>query len=684
MSRFAATRPEAHAGPVVSRHPTSWSPASTAAQLIAVVSVTAALLSFVLAAENGQSFADLIEQHAVTPVLMGATLAVIGAFVVGSNSRNALAWLFCAQGPLQCLSAVGAQYAAHSPTSALAGLAAFAAAYAWAPGMLILLCLTIPLFPDGHTAGRAWRALFRVGLLVTGIGTITGICSDAPMRAQFPAFYNPIALPPSWQPLLEAIFDGCIVVAAALALLGVIATIIRAVRTSGRARGQAIWLLSAFALGTIGQLLDGVSAVFPAIGWPLFGVALGVAMIRGGLYDGDRMLNRSLLSSAVAGVLAAAVGLTAGVVAERISGVTIGAVIAAIVVALALDPVRRLVRGTVDRILFGAGRDPFEAVERLGARLATAIAPDDALLAVTETVTSALRLPAASIILEGESEPIVVTGVLSGNSVSLPLVHAGVQVGTLMVGLPGTRRFLDPLDERLLTELARQAGTAADLVRLNRELRRSRDAVLVARDSERQRIRRDLHDGLGPALAGISLGIGAARVNAPDDHAADLLDGLRAEVDELLQEVKALIAQLHPPVLDQVGLDTAIRRRLAMLTEHGAEGGITARLDIPPLPALVETAAYRIVSEAITNVMRHAKAATVDVDVHGERGELMITVTDDGVGISASTDPVGVGLGSMRDRALELGGRCMILPRSGGGTVVSARLPLGGSSGRAS
>lgn len=541
-------------------------PSGITARLLAVLSATVAVLSFVLAGENGQTFADLVQQNAVTPVLMGAVLAIVGAQVVAQDPRNTLAWLFCVQGQLQGWSAFGSQFAVHDPHSPFAGVAAFLGAYAWAPGLLIMLSLTIPLFPDGRPADRGWRILLGGGILVTAVGTLVWLVSDAPMRAEFPGFHNPLALPSGWEPLLTAAFLACAALAGILALGGGVATVVRAVRTTGRSRGQSVWLLTAFAVGVVGQALDAVAPVIPTVGWMLFGAALGAAMLRGGLYDGDRILNRTLLSTVITAAIAGLFGLGAGLAAGILGGAALGTVLAAVVVALAVDPVRRLVRRTVDQALFGDRRDPMEALERLGSRLSQTIAPDDALAAVAEAVTTALRLPAASIALEGEDAPAVTAGVMPANTAAIPLVHSGAQVGTPMVGLPGARRFLDPQDERLLTELARQASAAADAVRLDRELRRSRDAVLAARDAERHRIRRDLHDGLGPALAGVSLGIGAARASERDAATGELLDRLRVEVDAMLGEVKALIAELRPDALEHGGLDAAIRGRLAMLS----------------------------------------------------------------------------------------------------------------------
>jgi signal transduction histidine kinase len=251
------------------------------------------------------------------------------------------------------------------------------------------------------------------------------------------------------------------------------------------------------------------------------------------------------------------------------------------------------------------------------------------------------------------------------------------------VGLRDGQRFLDPGDERLLQGFAQQAGIAADGVRLTHDLRRSRDELAVARDEERHRIRRDLHDGLGPTLAGVALGLGAARrsVAASAPETADLLASMETEVKGSLADVKRLVADLHPTTLEELGLAEALRQYADTVTQR-SEGTLKVKVELagplPTLPAAAEVAAYRIVLEAVTNVARHAQASLCTVAVSAIDGRLGLTVTDDGRGMPPLGQAPGLGLRSMAERAAELGGECTVGAAGDRGTRVAAAIPLGG------
>jgi signal transduction histidine kinase len=221
----------------------------------------------------------------------------------------------------------------------------------------------------------------------------------------------------------------------------------------------------------------------------------------------------------------------------------------------------------------------------------------------------------------------------------------------------------------------RQAAAAARAARLADELQHSREQLVTAVADERRRLRRDLHDGLGPTLAAVASRIDTARITARRDPAAadEVLVAARADVTGMLAEVRRLVHGLRPPALDEVGLVGAVRQQ-ASAVGPGLEVDVEATGDLTALPAAVEVAAYRIVAEALTNVERHAGARHAHVRLHRDASEVVVEVTDDGTGIAAGT-PAGVGLVSLRERAEELGGRCEVLDAHPG-TRVRARLPL--------
>ena len=211
-------------------------------------------------------------------------------------------------------------------------------------------------------------------------------------------------------------------------------------------------------------------------------------------------------------------------------------------------------------------------------------------------------------------------------------------------------------------------------------LRRSIERLVAAREEERLRIRRDLHDGLGPTLAGVTLQVDLAKTLVATDPAAAeaVLDRVSGQMQLAVGDIRRLVDELRPPVLDQLGLVAAVEQSASFLAHHTGgcpfEVSVTATGDLAGVPPAVELAAYRIVMEAVTNACRHAQASTCRVQLELDRS-LGITVEDDGVGVPASHQP-GVGLASMRKRAAELGGKCRVEPRAGGGTVVRADLPV--------
>ena len=212
-------------------------------------------------------------------------------------------------------------------------------------------------------------------------------------------------------------------------------------------------------------------------------------------------------------------------------------------------------------------------------------------------------------------------------------------------------------------------------------LRRSIERLVAAREEERLRIRRDLHDGLGPTLAGVALQLDLARTLVGTDPAAaeDILDRLTGQVQVAVGDIRRLVDELRPPVLDQLGLVAAVEQSASFLAHHSEgcpfEVSVASTGDLTGVPPAVEVAAFRIVMEAVTNACRHAEASTCRVQLTLDRS-LAITVEDDGVGVPADHLP-GVGLASMRERAAELGGTCRVDSRPTGGTVVRAELPVG-------
>jgi signal transduction histidine kinase len=236
-------------------------------------------------------------------------------------------------------------------------------------------------------------------------------------------------------------------------------------------------------------------------------------------------------------------------------------------------------------------------------------------------------------------------------------------------------RQLSSLDLALLSDLAHYAAVLVRSERQGTQLRESRSRIVNGREEERRRLRRDLHDGLGPSLAAIVLTLNAAQSRTDGEQRSALLAHAREEVRQAIAEVRRLVDDMRPPAIDEVGLLGAVRQRATALS-----GALTFEVEgpdpMPDLPAAVEVAAFRIASEAMTNVVRHSGATRcrVNMSVNG-RFELAVIDNGHGVGRSPATDGA-VGWASMRERAAELGGRCTFSIRPEGGLLVQATLPL--------
>jgi signal transduction histidine kinase len=298
---------------------------------------------------------------------------------------------------------------------------------------------------------------------------------------------------------------------------------------------------------------------------------------------------------------------------------------------------------------------------------------------IVETVAQTLKLPYVEITVPEDTEFKVVEsfGKPESDLVTYPLTHQGEVVGQLCVARRTAGEDFNEADDRLLRSIAQQAGTAVHAAHLTDELQDSRRDLVTAREEERRRLRRDLHDGLGPQLASQTLGLDAAlKLMDSDPQAAkELMQALSSQNQDAVLEIRQLVYGLRPPALDELGLVGALRESSRSYEQQGLKIDFDAPQDLPDLPAAVEVAAYRIIQEALTNVARHAGAKNCQVRLAVANNQLEIEIKDDGHGLPPDNQP-GVGLLSMRERAAELSGRCLIESPAGGGTRVFVQLPL--------
>jgi signal transduction histidine kinase len=619
-------------------------------------------------------------------VVVGSLFPLVGAVIAVREPGNRCAWVLLSAG-LVAVSAVSHEWAYDG--LARPGLLPFVPAATWLAGWTFvpywLQATLLPvLFPDGEIPSRRWRRFVTAVLVVAAVVTVVAMFRPDPdlegLGVRNPLGIGPAHVPSGWRFLL---LGPVLALAFAAAPAALVALATRQRRAAGRVRAQLQWLLLGFvacfliilipALLRPGNVAGGHYGL--AVAFAMVPLAVGIAVVRHGLFDIELVVSRAIVYLALT-----ASGLAAYVALLAVTGARAGrgtyAPLLAAVIAAALTAARSRFQRFIDRRLFGSRRDPYEVVRRVGVSVAAAGAPDEALANLVATVREVLALPYAAVEPAGPAggaDRRAESGHLVAGAEELPAVHRGRQVGVLRVGHRHRGERFRPEEASALGDVARRAASVLHAADLAADLQASRERIVAAREEERRRLRRDLHDGLGPELAGMALQLDslASHLRGQADLAGRAV-GLRDRLQHTVTEVRRIVEGLRPSAVDELGLAEALRQ----LDAGGAEPAFSVRVpgSFGELPAAVEVAAYRIAAEACTNVIRHAGASRCRIDVDVRDGWLTLTVADDGTGFGAEAT-VGVGLRSMHDRAAEVGGSLEIRSAPGG-TTVSSRLPL--------
>ncbi len=467
--------------------------------------------------------------------------------------------------------------------------------------------------------------------------------------------------------------------------------------TNADDRRRLSWVLGTFLVGFtaylgLGQLPSAIAGE-PLVSWQwlllaLVPVPLAIAagILRYRLFDLEVILTRSLLYGSMTVAVGSAYAL-AFLIFRGLPGASrpLVSFAAGIAVAASFYPLRLRLHRRVTQLIYGDRDDPYEVVSRID-RLDVGESLDRVLPAVVETLARALRLPYAGIELAGVRGAVHTTsfGHADRAPARLPLQRHGQPLGNLLLDVGHGKEPFGPADRRLLEDVAHRVGEAAYSAMLFADLQHSREGLLVAREEERRRLRRDLHDGVGPSLAAIGMQLDVLQDLIPVDPqaAAALAERVSGSTRGLVADVRRIVDGLAPTALDRLGLAEALRERLLPFDASHVEaspGNMHVSLevdgDLSRLSAAVELAAFRIANEAVTNALRHSGARLCVVRLRRE-GQLLVEILDDGRGLPTRPRR-GVGLSSMRERALELGGSLIVQPGpSGTGTLVTARLPL--------
>jgi two-component system, NarL family, sensor kinase len=606
----------------------------------------------------------LWSSYLITNTAIGLSAAPCGLLIARAKPDNPIGWLFLIMGIAPSLTAATAPLmiygAAHDWPQFALRLLVTIYMFSWSWGIFCCLPLILQLFPTGKPLSRRWAVLCWLTVANAALGNM--------FVGPTPEYGASSFLVAPWWAVTEGISAQ---VAQPVVLASVASLVVRFIRGTETVRQQVLWLLVAVILvilinaPTWFTMPSGQTIVL-LLSFPLIPAAVTVAVLRHGLYDVRIVLSRVVVYAVLtAGVIAIYVGLVA--VLDRVLRGIGAPVIAALAIALAFNPVRVRLQRLVDRAVYGTRRDPVAAVSAVGQRLA-----GDDLGGVADALRESLRL--SYVAVERKDASIVESGEQAATLQTWPLSYDAEPLGRLFVGPRHGERQLSRSDQKIIDLLAAPLAIVLHAQALTEDLRVSRERVIDAAEEERNRLRRELHDSLGPLLTGAAFkadGIALAAQSRPEraeSLAIELADQLRQSVEG----VRQLAYGLRPAALDELGLVGALR-------EEGSRYGpvkviIQAPESMPALPSSVEVAAYRIAAEALTNVVRHSDAKLASVQLTTDDGTLEMIITDDG----SSTAPwsPGLGLASIQTRASEVGGACEAGPTAEGGRVVAV-LPLG-------
>ena len=634
----------------------------------------------------------------ILSLFISTAYAIVGMLVASRHPRNPIGWIFLAVSLLEALSLILYVYQSYGPVIGATGYVPKIFHDLWFPEILLSTIFVFLLFPDGRLISPRWRIVFWSAAL--------GLAGNHVAVALHPG-----PLPNSGMEVIREVIAGSvgvldIVIELTFLLLwiGILGSLaafaIRTRRSRGIERQQMKWL--GYALGLM--LLSGVIGSITVNLWAgntlvtdlrdaisnlaILGIAVatGIAILRYRLYDIDVVINRTLVYSALTASVVLIYILIVGGLGTffQAQDNLIIALLATGLVAVLFQPLRERLQRGVNHLIYGERDDPIEALSRLGKQMELALPSDQVLPVLVKTIAQTLKLPFVGITLKGQRD--ITFGQETDNPVSFPFIFQGETTGVLLASPRSPGESFSSAETRLLQNLARQAGVVVRNAQLTTDLQLSRQTLVTAREEERHRLRRDLHDGIGPTMAGLTLKLDAAKdlVSSGLDsgkkeeleEAVQLLSNLKTQTQETVQNIRHIVHTLRPPSLDVLGLIPALQAHFGQVVSPRSLNiqMTNSPENFPRLSAAVEVAAYRIILEAVTNVINHAQAEKCEVSLTLENGNLKMGVEDDGVGLPKTRDH-GIGLDSMRERAEELGGRFEI-ESSSQGTRVCAEIPI--------
>jgi signal transduction histidine kinase len=630
---------------------------------------------------------------------------IVAILILARQPRNTIGWILMAIG-LAWAFPLGT-YGTFAISRGLPGgvVAAALSAPMWAPPIVLMGTSLLLRFPNGRLLSPRWRkvevlAAFALVVTMVAIVIAPGDLTDS----GYPNLRNPLGIE-ALRSILEAVLPVILLIPLTI-LASAFSLVRRFRRSTGTERLQLKWLTTAAATVALLYLVAMIASIeyawesVPGVpawvrivqnaavtSFALIPIAIGFAILKYRLYDIDLVINKTVVYGAMAAFITAVyVAIVAGI------GQAIGSrdnlalsILATAVVAVAFQPVRERVQRLANRLVYGKRATPYEVLSDFAGRMGGSYAVDDVLPRMAWAIAEGTGAERAEVLIGSgddlhpaatwpedapEGEPDVV----------VPVAHRGEELGALSVRKPRGER-LTPAEDKLVKDLASQAGLVLRNVRLLEDLRASRQRLVKAQDEERRRLERNIHDGAQQQLVALAVKVRLAETLATRDaaKATELMSQVKTELQGALNDLRDLARGIYPPLLADQGLAAALEAQA-----RKSHLPVTVDPDgVGRYPQEVEAAVYFCTLEALQNVAKYAGASSAVVRLSMTDGELRFEVADDGVGFDPASTPRGAGLTNMSDRLEALGGSVEVRSTPGEGTSVLGRVPAPATGGPA-